>query len=84
MASDQHGTMVGGFQVNVGGFSSAWAVCGRGVDTMRTQVATSQISRCHPTEEEEEESLADDGEEEELRQTWRRASTNFAPIRISI
>ena len=77
MASDQHGTMVGGFQVNVGGFSSAWAVCGRGVDTMRTQVATSQISRCHPTEEEEEESLADDGEEEELQRTCRKASTSF-------
>ena len=75
---------MGGFQVSVGGFSSAWAVCGRGVDMARTWFVTSRISRRCPTEEEEEESLADDGEEEELRRTWQRASTNFAPIQISI
>ena len=83
MASDRCGTMGGGFQVSVGGFSSAWAVCGRGVDTARTWFAASRISRCRPIGE-EEESLADDGEEEELWRTWRRASTCFASIWISI
>ena len=73
---------MGGFQVGVGGFSSAWAVCGHGADMARTRYAASRILQCHPTEE--EESLADDGKEEEMRWTWQRALTSFAPIRISI
>ena len=31
VASDRHETMGGWLQTNVGGFSLAWAVCGRGV-----------------------------------------------------
>ena len=61
------GPWVGGFQVGVGGFSSAWAVCGHGADMAKTRYAASRILQCHPTEE--EESLADDGKEEEMRWT---------------
>ena len=74
---------MGGFQVGMGGFSSAWVVCGCGANMARTRFVASRILRCRPTEE-EEESLANDGEEEELRRTWQRALTSFALIRISI
>ena len=90
MASDRRGTM-GGWVSSRHGWQQLSV--GRGADTLSrvgsplgpwvSGFATSRISQCHPTEE-EEESLADDGEDEELRRTWRRASTSFAPIRISI